>query len=261
MLDLPAYLHRIGYAGPLQPTLAVLQDLHIAHATHVPFENLDIFLGHPIRLDLDSLQNKLVHGCRGGYCYEQNLLFAAVLRELGFELTMLAARVRYRSTRVLPRTHMTLLVRCEGDDWLADVGFGLEGLLLPVPFEREVRQYARTYRIAPENSYWVLQSLHDGAWLDVYVFSLEAQERVDYEVANHYMSTHPDSRFVQTLTVQMPSRAGRAMLRNRELMVDDGRSVVTRTLSGDEELLKVLGETFGLHFPADTRFRAPGVSG
>src|SRR6516164_7620350 len=93
-LDLPAYLDRVEYTGPCAPTTAVLQALHLAHVTHIPFENLDIQLGRPIRLDLESLQAKLVRARRGGYCFEHNTLFAAVLERLGFGVTRLAARVR-----------------------------------------------------------------------------------------------------------------------------------------------------------------------
>ena len=153
-LDLDAYLRRIGYSGDLQPTRAVLVALHLAHATHIPFENLDVLLKRPIRLDLASLQAKLVTAGRGGYCYEQNGLFAAVLRELGFAVTPLAARVRYRVTLALPRTHMTLLVQAGGEGFLADVGFGSAGLLLPVPFgsEAQAQQFAWSYRIVAEGS-------------------------------------------------------------------------------------------------------------
>src|SRR6266568_7625864 len=122
-LNLEAYLRRIGYNGDLQPTRAVLEALHLAHATHIPYENLDVLLKLPIRLDLESLQNKLVHADRGGYCYEQNSLFAAVLRQIGFSVTTLAARVRYRTTLTLPRTHMTVLVEADGERFLGDVGF------------------------------------------------------------------------------------------------------------------------------------------
>jgi N-hydroxyarylamine O-acetyltransferase len=255
--DVRAYMQRIRYSGDLHPRYAVLEALHLAHASHIPFENLDIFLGQPIRLDVDSLQAKIVRGGRGGYCFEQNLLFAAVLERLGFSVTRLAARVRYRARRVLPRTHMLLLVRCDNDTWLADVGFGLEGLLLPVPFgsAQEVRQFGWTYRIAQEQGQWVLQSLHAESWTDLYAFSLEPQELADYEMANYYSSTYPESRFVQTLTVQLPSPKARTALRNRELIVDDGKTTISRTLAGESELLEVLAGVFDLRFPHGTRFR------
>jgi len=255
-LDLEAYLARIGYTGRLQPDPAVLEAIHLAHATHIPFENLDILLKRPIRLDLSSLQAKLVTGRRGGYCFEQNLLFSAVLQRLGFSVTQLAARVLYRNRRNLPRTHMLLRVDVEGTSWLADVGFGIEGLLLPVPFggAREVHQFAWTYRAVEAGGEWILQSLRNGSWMDLYSFSLEPQLAIDFEPANHYTATHPDSRFVRTLTAQLPTPDVRYMLRNRELVLDRGATVTRRVLADDDELLAVLAEIFGLRFPAGTRF-------
>src|SRR5688572_327227 len=117
-LDLAAYLARTGLAAVPPATPAGLAELHLAHATHIPFENLDVLLGRPIRLDLDSLQQKLVRDRRGGYCFEQNMLFAAVLEAVGFRVSRLAARVRYRTTRLLPRTHMLLLVDADGGPYL-----------------------------------------------------------------------------------------------------------------------------------------------
>lgn len=255
-LEVDAYLQRIGYSGPLQPVPAVLEALHLAHATHIPFENLDILLKRPIRLDLASLQAKLVTGGRGGYCFEQNLLFSAVLRRLGFSVTQHAARVLYRSQRKLPRTHMVLMVDVEGGRWLADVGFGVEGLLLPVPFAsgQETRQFAWTYRVVEAHDEWTLQSLRDGSWVDLYSFLLAPCLAVDFEPANHYTATHPDSRFVRTLTVQLPTPGVRYMLRNRELILDRGATVTRRVLADDDELLAVLAEVFELRFPAGTRF-------
>jgi N-hydroxyarylamine O-acetyltransferase len=255
-LDLEAYLGRIGYSGRLQPVPAVLEAIHLAHATHIPFENLDILLKRPIRLDLASLQSKLVTGGRGGYCFEQNLLFSAVLQRLGFSVTQLAARVLYRSRRKLPRTHILLRVDVDGATWLADVGFGLEGLLLPVPFGsgREARQFAWTYRAVEADGEWILQSLRNDSWMNLYSFTLEPCLAVDFEPANHYTATHPDSRFVRTLTVQLPTPEVRYLLRNRELVLDRGGTVTRRVLADDDELLAVLAEVFGLRFPAGTRF-------
>ena len=254
--DLAGYLRRIGYAGAPRPDRATLEALHFAHATHIPFENLDILLGRPIRIDLESIQEKLVRGGRGGYCFEHNLLFAAALEAAGFRVTRLAGRVRYRTHRVLPRTHMLLLVQVDGADWIADVGFGLGGLLLPLPLTAgpASRQFRWTYRLAEEPGLWVLQPHRGGIWEDLYAFSLEPQHLADYEMANHYVSTHPDSRFVQTLTAQISTPETRFMLRNRELTADSGATVSSRTLADGDELLEVLAQTFGLRFPAGTRF-------
>jgi N-hydroxyarylamine O-acetyltransferase len=255
-LDLDAYLGRIGYSGSLQPSRATLEALHLAHATRIPFENLDILLQRPIRLDLASLQEKLVLKKRGGYCFEQNLLFASVLERLGYSVTRLAARVHYPNRPKLPRTHILLRVETDGAPWLADVGFGLEGLLRPVAFVagREARQFAWTYRVTKAEGEWALQSRRNQVWTELYSFTLEPCLPVDFEPANHYTSTHPDSRFVHTLTAQLPTPEIRYRLRNRELVLDRGATITRRVLADDDELFAVLAETFGLHFPAGTRF-------
>jgi N-hydroxyarylamine O-acetyltransferase len=256
-LDLDAYLERIDYAGPRLKTRQALEGLHLAHVTHVPFENLDILLSRPIRLDLDSLQAKLVRDRRGGYCFEQNALFAAALEEMGFAVTRLAARVRFGASRLLPRTHMLLRVDVDGEPFLADVGFGGAGLLHPIPLRagHAVRQFAWSYRLAEDSGLWILQSLNGGNWADLYTFTLEPQFPVDYEMANWFTSTHPDSVFTRLLLVQLSMPDARYHLNNRVLSVERGGQVETCTMEDDEALRGVLAETFGLVFSPGTRFR------
>jgi N-hydroxyarylamine O-acetyltransferase len=251
--DLDAYLRRIGHDGPREPTLGVLEAVHLAHAVTIPFENLDIRLGRPIRLDLASLQAKLVNGRRGGYCFEQNTLFAAALETMSFQVTRLAARVRFGATRLLPRTHMLLRVDIGGEAYLADVGFGGDGLLGPVPLTpgQPVRQGLWTYRVVEEAGLLVLQSRRGDGWLDLYAFSLEPQHPVDFEVANHYTATHSDSIFVRSLTIQRPTPAARHVLRNRDYLVESAAGTNTRHVPDDEELCGILVETFGLDVPAE----------
>jgi len=205
LIAIGPYLERIGYSGPLAPTPQTLRDLHLAHATHIPFENIDVLLGHGVDLDPVALQRKLVATRRGGYCFEHNLLFGAALQELGFDVTYLSARVRFGAVGIRPRTHMLLLVSFADGQWIADVGFGSDGLVLPVLFLPEVEspQGLRTYRLVPEGTWWVLQSRRDGEWIDLYVFTLDAHERIDYEVLNHYTATHPRSIFRSLLLAQL----------------------------------------------------------
>src|SRR5579872_1105532 len=187
-IDLRAYAERIEYKGDFAPTLDTLRAVHLAHATHIPFENLDILLGRPIRLDLESITAKLIHGRRGGYCFEQNALLAAVLETAGFRVKRLAARVRMGATEVRPRSHMLLLVEAEDErSWLADVGFGGEGLLLPVALKpgQSERHFDWQYRVVMNDGLYVLQSLRPEGWFDLYCFTLEEQYPVDYEVSNY----------------------------------------------------------------------------
>ena len=256
-IDLDAYFERIGYAGPREPTLDVLEAIHLAHATHIPFENLDIQLGRPIAIDLGSIQCKLVASRRGGYCFEQNTLLAAVLEKLGFTVTRLGARVRLNATRVLPRTHMLLSVRLGDEAWLADVGFGTGGLFKPLKVQPglESKQFLWTFRLLDNDDFWHLQSLREGVWQDLYVFTLEPYYDIDFEMANHYVSTHPASRFVQTLAVQRQSPEACYLLRNREFTIIKEGNTFVQAVDGDEALLAVLEEHFGLSFPSGTQFR------
>ena len=255
--DMGAYLARIGYDGALAPTIETLSGLHYAHSTSIPFENLAILLGEPIALDLGALETKLVTNRRGGYCFEQNTLFAAVCEAVGFPVTRLAARVRFGATELRPRTHMLLSILVDSEAWLADVGFGGAGPLFPIRMDQSeaVTQGAWALRVTNEKDVRVLQSREGDEWLDLYAFTTEPQYPVDFEVTNHYTSTYPHSRFVRNLVVQRASTEARWSLLNRELTEESGGQQKTATLWDDEALFDALAEIFNLHFPAGTRFR------
>jgi N-hydroxyarylamine O-acetyltransferase len=255
-IDLQAYAARIDYAGDFTPTLATLRAVHLAHATHIIFENLDILLGRPIRLDLESITEKLIHAGRGGYCFEQNALFAAVLETIGFRVKRLAARVRMGVSEMRPRSHMLLAVEVDGERWVADVGFGGEGLLLPVALKpgQVERHFDWQYRIVMNDGLYVLQSYRPAGWFDLYSFTLEEQHPVDYEVSNYFTSTFPNSPFVTRLVVQRPGERVRLTLVNRQLTEQRPDGFSETTLADDEALLETLAERFGLRFPAGTRF-------
>ncbi len=255
-LDLDAYFRRTGYEGTPKPDLPTLQALHFAHATTIPFENVAIQMGEAIRLDLESLQDKLVRRGRGGYCFEQNSLFLAVLRQLGFEVDPFEARVRLGTDAVLPRTHMLLRVKLGGEAFLADVGFGGEGLLHPVPMDGEPHaQFGRGYRVVEDGVLRVLQSKQLVCWADLYAFVPEPRPAVDFEMGNWYTSTFPESRFIKTLTAQRVTREGRLVLRNLSFTTVTGTEAEERILDPNE-VPKVLREAFGLDIPDGTRFRA-----
>jgi N-hydroxyarylamine O-acetyltransferase len=258
-IELAAYLQRVRYAGAVEPTLDVLAALHSAHVTAIPFENLDILLGRSISLDLGSLQAKLVSGRRGGYCFEQNTLFRAVLEAVGFQVTSLAARVRGGDV-LRPRTHMILLVENLGScRYLADVGFGGDGLVYPLALATGSESWMGGigYRLHREDDLWVLEGNVEGAWNDLYAFTLEPQYPVDFEMANHFTSTYPHSPFVKSLTAQRSWPNRRAILRNRDLTVREGGATRTATIRDPDHLLETLALEFDLHFPAGTRFARP----
>ncbi len=256
MLDLPAYFERIGFNGDPTPSRALLDRLHQAHANRIAFENLDILLGRPVHVDMASIQKKLVGERRGGYCFEHNLLMAAVLEQLGFAVTKLAGRVRLGSDQVRARTHMLLMVALGGQSLLVDVGFGAQGYQRPLPFApgEVFRRFQWQYRVVPEDQAWVLQSLQENRWIDLYAFTLEPQHWIDYKVANHYVSTHPDSQFARNLIVQRPTPQARYSLHNLALSIDRGGHIANRTLKDQGELMGVLADTFDLRLPPGTHF-------
>jgi N-hydroxyarylamine O-acetyltransferase len=209
-LDLDAYLERIGLHG--RPGLF---EVHRAHATAIPFENLDPRRGIPVSLAIEDLERKLVTERRGGYCFEQNLLLAAALQQLGMEVEPILARVRAGSPpgTIRPRSHLLLRVRDDAGVWHADVGFGLGTLLDPIPFGAgEVHvQSGWPFQVVKDGPELVLRSPRGGEWGDEYAFVPEPAPQVDIEVSNWYTSTHPRSPFVTGLVAAVHHDDGARM--------------------------------------------------
>jgi len=263
-MKLSAYFDRIGYRGPWQANLASLSALTLAHSQSIPFENLDVLLGRPISLDPDALFQKLVVERRGGYCFEQNGLFLEVLRELGFNVAPISARVRLQRPRDFtpPRTHVFLRVELDGESWLTDVGVGALSLTSPLRLAARGEQTTRhePRRILEEDGRLFHQVRFGANWQDVCEFTLEEMPAIDRELANWYTSAHPNSHFKNRLIVARAAPEGqRLSLLNDEFTLREryGTST-TRKVASPSELLEVLLRQFGLSFPAETRFGRPG---
>lgn len=253
-IDLDAYFQRIHYAGDRTPTLPTLQAIHRNHAQTIAFENLNSFLKQPVSLDLASLQQKLIHEQRGGYCFEQNLLLRSVLIALGFRVTNLSARVLWTLSEgtVTPRSHMLLQVDVEGAQYIADVGFGGLTLTSPLAFTVDVEQQTphEPFRLIATDSTYTMQAYLDQEWKSLYHFDLQEQQFPDYEVSNWYVSTHPNSLFVTSLIVAKPDSDRRHALRNSQLTTHylDDRTE-RRTLATGTELREVLETIFHIQMP------------
>ncbi|MFE0102656.1 arylamine N-acetyltransferase [Streptomyces sp. NPDC059009] len=253
-LDFDAYLARIGYEGSPKPDLESLRTLHRAHVAAVPFENLEIMLGRPVLLDLEALQDKLVRRRRGGYCYEQNLLFAAVLERTGFAVTGLGARVRAGATAMRAVTHMILKVEADGEEWLCDVGFGAEGLLEPIRLRDGEEARQGTWRfglVAEEGGVKALRTLHHDGWFDIYGFTLEPRFTVDYVLMNHYTSTHPKSAFTRRPVIQRAAPGVRRSLVGARLTVTRPGGEVEERDVAEGELKDVVVQEFGVELSDD----------
>lgn len=263
-MDLDAYFARLGYTGPRTPSRETLAGILRAQVQTIPFENLDVLLGRPIRTDADSVLRKLVHDRRGGYCFEQNHLLLYVLRALGFTAEPMIARVRWQvpATAVTGLTHMLVRVSLDGRDWLADAGMGSLSLTAPLEMRDGLEQDTPhdRRRLVRRDDHLAQQVFFGGEWQDVHHFRPETAAAVDLEMGNWYSHTHAQAHFRNNLLVARATPDGRRTLFNREFTVRhrDGRADKHEIATADE-LLAVLAEHFDLHFPAGTRFGAPGA--
>jgi N-hydroxyarylamine O-acetyltransferase len=271
-MDLHAYLRRIGYSGALAPSAATLRELHRAHLLAVPFENLDIPLGRPVVLDQDALFTKIVTRRRGGFCYELNGLFAALLRELGFEVTLLSAGVARADGGFGPDfDHLALLVATDDrppttDDtdissdtsqrsvpnpqsqtWLADVGFGdsfrdplrlVEGLEQP--------QDGRSYRIERDGDLLTLMQHDPKGWEPQYRFTLQPRQHAEYVDMCTYHQTSPDSSFTRKRVCTLATPDCRVTLSDRQLIVTTRGVRAVESLPDESACQAALREHFGI---------------
>jgi N-hydroxyarylamine O-acetyltransferase len=252
--DLKAYFERIGYTGTRGPTLDTLRVLHARHPEAIPFENLNPLLGRPVQLDVDSLRQKLVRDRRGGYCFEQNLLFSHVLKALGFRVTGLAARVLWNlpDDAITARTHMLLRVDVEGEPYLADVGFGVQTLTGPLRLEVGIEQATphESFRLVKAGDGFAMQSKIGRTWKTLYRFDLQEQFEIDYEIANYYLSTHPASHFRTSLIAARPAAGRRyALLNNRFSVHHLNGPSEQRVLTTSAELREVLSSALHVRLP------------
>ena len=246
-MDIQAYLRRINYAGSTGPTAETLRALHLAHLRNVPFENLSIHAGEPIVLDDEALFTKIVERRRGGFCYEANGLFAALLRALGFDVTVLAAEDAGKDGSYSPPfDHMALMVALE-DRWLADVGFGdsfLEPLLLDE--ETEQTQLQDAFRIDHAGDYRIVMRREDGEWKPHYRFKLQPYGYEDFAEMCRYHQTSPESHFTQKRICSRATETGRITLSDMRLIETIDGQREERTLDNPNEYEQILRDSFGV---------------
>jgi N-hydroxyarylamine O-acetyltransferase len=246
-----AYLARIGYAGAREPTIEALRAIHRAHLHAVPFENLDIHIGRPIRLDREAFFRKIVGERRGGFCYELNGLFAELLVSLGFQVSLLSARVAREAGGFGPAfDHVALLVHA-GGRWLADVGFGRsfhEPLAIDAPLDEEAEGFV--YRVAGAGGELRVESRRAGSEArPEYAFTLDPQPLEAFAGMCEHHQTSPASHFTQKVVCTLPTPRGRVTLSGRALIETAGEERRETTLDGDA-VTAVLAERFAVHLPA-----------
>ncbi|MFJ2156763.1 arylamine N-acetyltransferase [Streptomyces sp. NPDC087856] len=254
-----AYLHRLGLARPPAPTADALRQLQLHHLRTVPFENLSVHLGEEIVLDENRLVDKVVGARRGGFCYELNGAFGALLTALGFEVTPLAARVHGDEERLgIPYDHLALRVgTADGSVWLADVGFGKHSHH-PLAFAERGAQpdpdgTFTLVEVGPD-----LDVVHDGT--PQYRLELRPRELADFVAGAWWHSTSPASHFTQSLVCsRLLEDGGRITLSGRTLTeTDEEGARDVRELTTDEEVLEVYRDRFGIELGSVPEVRKRG---
>jgi len=256
------YLNRIGWRGPLSPTLDTLTALLRAHMARIPFENLDVLLGRGIRIDLDSVYAKLVEAKRGGYCFEHSTLLQAALQQIGFAPVAHSARVVMVVPRsAAPRTHMFLTVPLGGQMFVLDAGFGGHGPLVPVPLveNQDVREGPDVHRMTRRDGEWVLEANIDGVMTPLWMSTLEKESPVDFVMANHFTSTWADSPFVNRLMLRALTPGGRVSVMNRDVTAARDGVFEKSQLADRTALRALLDREFGMEVPEVETLRIPSV--
>lgn len=250
-VNLDVYFARIGYTGARVPTLATLCALAERQPARIPFEAIDVRLGRGVDLDPAAVDAKLLHAGRGGYCFEQNGLLRRVLLALGFEVTGLAARVRWLladDAPPTPRTHMVLKVIVDGEAWLVDAGFGSCTPTTPLNLRSRAAQRSahEAYRFVDGSHGSLLQARIDEHWVPVYEFTEEPQLDADYALYNWHTSTHPQSHFRHQLIVARVTPEARYALRDTTLSVRRSGGELSRHRLDADGIEQALAEVFGL---------------
>jgi N-hydroxyarylamine O-acetyltransferase len=253
-MNVSSYLERIHYTRPVQPDVETLRGLHLAHMRNVPFESLDIGLKRPIKIDEQSIWDKIIHQGRGGFCYELNGLFAWSLKQIGFEVTYLNARVFNHTGQLgIDFDHLALLVKIpeQSTPWLADVGFG-DSFNEPLNFEErgEQAQGLRAYRLEQTaEGYIVWQKNYDASWERLYFFDLQPHKfPEEYESACLYHQTSPASSFTRGSIISKATPDGRVSLYDGWLILTRNGRREKRPLLNKEEYQALLKEHFGVEF-------------
>ncbi|MNS15979.1 N-hydroxyarylamine O-acetyltransferase [compost metagenome] len=254
LTDRALYLQRLGFDTPPAPTLETLRQLQLRHTGVFPFENLTTLSGEPVLIDLPSIEQKVLHDGRGGYCYELNNLFLALLQDLGFDARAISGRVVMGQPEGAwtARTHRLSLVIIDDVRYITDVGFG--GMVPTAPLLLDTRAEQPTphesYRIDLHVDGFTLRANVAGEWRAMYIFDLQRQEDIDFAVGNWYVSTHPESSFVKQLMVARTGEGWRRTLNNGSFAIHRiGHDSERREVTDVQELIGLLGSEFGIRVP------------
>ncbi len=250
-MNTKAYLNRIGLnENDIELSYEFLSLLQYAHVTSVPYENLDIIDGIPLSLEVDDIFDKVVTSGRGGYCFELNSLFSALLCELGFHTRSFFARF-LRGESTLPiRRHRLIGAECEGKLYICDVGMGQGAPRHPLLLCEGVvqEQFGESYKFERDDLHgWILYDLHEGEWRKFCSFTEELQTDADFVPTSFYCEKHPASPFNKTAMVAIKTPDGRKAINDRDFKIFCGNQLVyIEEGITDERFCEILKSEFGI---------------
>jgi N-hydroxyarylamine O-acetyltransferase len=246
--DLDLYLERIGWRGQHAPSYDTLAGVLDHHIRHVPFENFDVLLGRPIDLAVHALQAKIVTARRGGYCFEHATLVAAALEALGFAVRRHIARVvLFQPYTEAPRDHMYLTVSVDGGRFVVDPGFGPFASRFPIPIDGAATPEG--HRMSRDGALWMLHGRRRDQDFTGWASTMADDNLIDFEMSNHFKSTHPGSVFRQWIFASAVTQAGRVNVMNRDVTWVAGETETGSQLSDRQALRALLAQHFGFDLP------------
>jgi len=250
-MDTFLYLKRIGFEGPAAHDYETLKKLQRCHLMAVPYENLDILAGIPLKLDTESLYEKIVVRRRGGYCFELNGAFGALLRGLGFDVTDCMARFFKNEKEIPMRRHRVLKVRCGDGLFLCDAGVGMISPVFPVRLDTFEEQAIgnELYRIEKDGFLGtVIHQCVEGVWDRFFSFTDEPQLDIDFVMPSFYCEKHPDSPFIKDYMLAiLTGFGGKNSLNGDNLSCWDKNGKHKVTIESEEMRSEVFEKYFGLH--------------
>jgi N-hydroxyarylamine O-acetyltransferase len=249
-MDVQAYFDRIGFTDDARPDLTTLRALHRAHMLAIPYDSLDVQLGRPVSLDPAAAFDKIVTRRRGGWCYEMNGLFGAMLQNIGFKVTRMAgAAMREVRGDFMIGSHLVLLVELDGEPWIADVGFG-DGALEPFRLAAGPLSFeGYDFRVETLDERWWRFHNHPLGGAKSFDFVVEPADPALLQEKCDWLQGAADSPFVQNVICQRYRGGEILQLIGRSYRQVRGTEKQERLIESADEFVRVLRDDFTLDLP------------
>jgi arylamine N-acetyltransferase len=254
-VDTQAFLRRLGLAGHDRPSVESLFRLHAAFVEVVPYETVQYQLGEGGPLEPLAVAERIIYRQAGGYCFQLNGAFAALLTALGYQVTMHRGGVQ-TSTRPaqVDSSHLVLIVTglpdAPGLEWFVDAGLG-DGLHVPLPLQAgmyEQEPYGLRLRPSEITAGWRLDHDPRSSMIGMDFESAPASLK-DFAAQHAYLSTAPDSPFVRVCSAFRRKARSVDILRSLTLTEVHADRIDSTVLQTRDDFYAALRDVFDLPLP------------